>query len=122
ATEIAREFGLKHKVISLNVTGQEYERFKKFLARNTYYRHGPSVVFLCSRMFTRGTHLRSNLAEIGRAFYRKIGGPLPEVVSGAEMATAYNAKLSGNVVVRRAFDEFYDLTDFGNRYNYDGYD
>ena len=121
ATEIARVYGLPYQSVPLTVSGPDYDHFRHCAARNTYYRHGPSVAFLCARLFGRVIHLRSNLAEIGRAFYRK-NGPLPEIASGLEMVHVYNFELLGNALVIEMFDEFHQETEFGNRFNYDGYD
>lgn len=64
--------------------------------------------------------IRSNMAEIGRAFYRSKFGGLPNTVSASMLAKLYGHVFSPNI--KEAFHEFIERTSFRDLYNYDPYD
>lgn len=127
AQDIAKRLKLRHHLIDVPkslANSAEFIEFNRAMNLNTYYHHGRAIAYLYWKIFSgRPTvHLRSNLAEIGRAFYRKSGRPRPPLNSPEEMTKLFRPDLSGQNLVEAAFEDFFEATDFGSIYDYDPYD
>jgi hypothetical protein len=126
AQRIAKQLKLRHHLIQVPCSladSEEFLHFDRLIATNTYYSHLREVAYLYwKRYSTESTlHLRSNLAEIGRAFYRKLGMRRP-LTSSTDMTKLFHGALSGEAPAEAAFADFFEVTDFGSIYDYDPYD
>jgi hypothetical protein len=127
ALDIARRFKLRHHLIEVPrslADLSEFIEFNRAMDLNTHYDHGRKIAYLYWKTFSAGptVHLRSNLAEIGRAFYRKSGRPRPPLSGPEEMTKLFRPDLSGQALAEAAFADFFEATDFGSIYDYDPYD
>jgi hypothetical protein len=66
-------------------------------------------------------HIRSNVYEIGRMYYRK-GKKLPKTVTIDSLVECYSSKAKNDIRVTEAFIKYYDLIQMDNIFNYDPYD
>lgn len=119
AREIARRLDLKH----IAITPSNYDRkvlneLRQIAAKGTYYKHLLTVVLAYRQIFNQEhIHIRSNLAEIGRVFYKPRKKPMdPQRMSELFMFG------KGGPMARPVFESFFERTDFGNLRNYDPYD
>jgi hypothetical protein len=70
AESIARELRLSHRLLELASTGVE-RNLRAALDEATILSHNPQVVAAYRRSFSSDTiHIRSNIGEVGRGFYR----------------------------------------------------
>lgn len=121
ATEIAANLGLKHRLLKLDYKANPVgltaiQHANSFLRHN----HATACAFLAN-FPPDMLHLSSNLAEIGRAFYRKASfHELP--LTPERMAKAYNLKAADNPGVIAAFGAYAERTSLQELYNYDPYD
>ncbi len=126
AQRIAKQLKLSHHLIQVPRSlsdSEEFSDFDRFMELNSYYPHLREVAYLYwKRYSTEPTlHLRSNLAEIGRAFYRKLGMRRP-LTSPTDMTKLFHGALSGKAPAEAAFADFFEATEFGSIYDYDPYD
>ena len=120
AKEIAARYELDHRVFE--ITNETTAEFTELARQTTFYSHIRSMAFLYSKAFGQDwLHIRSNLAEIGRAFYRAKTEREP-MRSGVDMARTWNPKLAGQQIVQNAFNEFHATIQFDSICNYDPYD
>ncbi|WP_026922492.1 hypothetical protein [Glycomyces arizonensis] len=111
AVELAGRFGLDHHRIE--VKGRTpAEPLRSVMERNSPRRSHPGLA-AAHRGYEpeRGLHLRSNLYEIGRAFYRA-RREQPQVLKPGHMAKLLTKKTSQSPEIRAAFAEYVEATDF----------
>jgi hypothetical protein len=126
---IASVCGLNHMVFVseiLECMKHDFRQFRKALARNTFYENPHHIkAFLYRIYFGEDAyfHIRSNLAEIGRAFYRQ-KKKRHDVIDVKQMVNIYNPKYSIYHDVVDAFSEFQERAWFDSSlfFNYDPYD
>lgn len=73
ALEISRELDLDHTVVTREVIDRIPPLLRELLRVNTFRTHIPGVAYTYMTRMIRGSntvHIRSNLSEIGRLFYR----------------------------------------------------
>jgi hypothetical protein len=124
--QIADLYHLDHRVIDIKVPPEawgEYKQIQNVLLKNTYAFHARALAFLYWNLFRDQDviHVRSNLAEIGRSFYKK-GKDLPALSEPSALAKLYSPEFWDMGPIADAFRDFWDLSEFDKLYNYDSYD
>jgi hypothetical protein len=146
ARDIAQRLGLRHRVLeTTDLAGrmQQYEEFDAVQAHNTHYHHAPTVAYLYTLEYASRDclHIRSNLSEIGRAFYLKpakivwladwVRVPWRSLRKFARMLLPFDARqmtrlyrpsLLTDPVVNEAFADFHRIVQFDRRHGYSPYD
>lgn len=120
ATELASTLGLQHQVINTRkYTLDLPSSFNALCAENAYYNHMRSTVYAYTKLFDPETdvHIRSNLSEIGRCFYRKVKRVGNQTRTGGELADVYasfspSLSTSERISIKSDFEEFYNATGF----------
>ncbi|THV41089.1 hypothetical protein [Glycomyces buryatensis] len=123
SVELAARFGLDHRRIEVACRFPA-EPLRSIMERNSP-RHSNPGMAAAHRDQTPdpGLHLRSNLYEIGRAFYRARRNNLPEVLRAEDMTSLLTARRSRDPRLRDAFAEYIGATDFDRAQQlYDGAD
>lgn len=125
ATQIAKKCHVDHSLLNVPPdlhTTKEYLEFEKELGKNAWRSHGRTIAFLYWKKFggSESIHIRSSLAEIGRASLQKKGkkGHL----RASDLVKLKNSSLYQQKEVERAFTDFYEVTEFEKLHNYDPYD
>ena len=125
AREMAGALGLRHRLLDLGgEKGPAWEAFKRALTRSVHTKHLPDAAFAYYKAFA-GTdvHLRSNLGEIGRRYYRKHRVIVNKNMSARTMADIFKPKpMSDNPSVLALFRRYYETVEFRGIRNYDPYD
>jgi hypothetical protein len=124
AKDIAEGVGLRHRRLDLSpAAGEEWEAFQAALTHDIYTIHRRDAAWAYYKSFPdTDIHLRSNLGEIGRAFYRK-NRPIIYPFNAVAMADVFKPrKMSDNPAVLKLFRRFYDAVEFSRIENYDPYD
>jgi len=124
ARSIAEAIGLRHRRLDLVPdTGDEWEAFQAALTHDVYTIHRRDAAWAYYKGFPHADiHLRSNLGEIGRAFYRK-NRPIIYPFDPSAMADVFKPrKMSDNTAVVKLFKRFYRDVEFSRIENYDPYD
>ena len=122
---MADNLNLNHSFISIdqNLQSQELDQFKQILRKNTFRPHNYQLAKKYYDKFnSNDLHIRSNILEIGRAFYRTNRKKLPKTMNGIDMAHCLSPKAIDNNEIAMLFEEFYNTTQMDNIYNYDPYD
>lgn len=90
ASDIAERLGFDHEIISsVQTKSREFSEFIEVLNNNNYHRHNVVAAYGYLSLFCKGSiHIRSNLFEIGRAFYRS-QRDRPVSLTAAGMAALY---------------------------------
>ncbi len=126
ALTAAAKFGLDHTLIMSREIASVPEGLHKVFDINTYYRHLPHIanIYRTNLAKEEGTiHIRSNLSEIGRMFYRgkiqarsKNYAFSPDVMSTADdMLRVWTANADLRTEQNKtSFEEFIELTDFAS--------
>lgn len=111
ATELAARFGLDHHRIEVK-SYKPAEPLRSVMERNSPRSSYPGLA-AAHRDHTpeRGLHLRSNLYEIGRAFYRS-KREQPTVLKPGYMASLLTKRRSRSAPIREAFAEYVGATGF----------
>lgn len=120
AQEIANDYGLRYETLPLNELEPSPSGYEDLLRANAFLEHFSTLAHAYASTFDPDTtvHLRSNLSEIGRAFYLRRGLKRPR--SAKAIADIYwqsirvKDKPTPEVwdTVVEAFREFYQATDF----------
>ena len=124
ARAIAEGVGLRHRRLDLvPEAGDEWEAFQAALTHDIYTIHRRDAAWAYYKGFPNAdVHLRSNLGEIGRAFYRK-NRPIIYPFDAAAMADVFKPRrMSDNLAVLKLFRRFYKTVEFSRIENYDPYD
>ena len=117
--------GLNHSFIEINqnLESEEFNHFKKILRKNTFRPHNYQLAKqYYDKLDSKALHIRSNILEIGRYFYRSNRKKLPKTMSGIDMAHCLSPKAIKNSEIIQLFEEFYQTVQMDNIYNYDPYD
>lgn len=127
AQEIATNLDLNHLLLELdyhNPDGELYHQFQQVMNCNTYLHHNH---FLAKEYLDRlpndCLHIRSNINEVFRNFYRKqIKVPLSEGFPPETMALCYSKKAQHDERIQAYFSQFTETVGFSKIYNYDPFD
>jgi len=122
ATEMAQALELRHiRLADAAACHEDFEGFNQILDCNTYHSHARRLAkAYLEQLPPNALHIRSNVSDIGKAFYRTKGfEELP--LTAEKMAQAWK-RMGDNELVAEAFQEFADLAQFTNILNYDPYD
>lgn len=115
AQDMARELGLAHHVYPLGepAKGERYDEFLEVWLHNVGIRRGlPALMKGYVDGWPPGTlHVRSNVAEIGRVFYR---GERLSTISSAALTRRWNWDMGEDPDCIAAFDEFCKVTQFND--------
>lgn len=113
AQDMARELGLAHHVYPLGeaAKGEGYDEFLEVWLHNIGIRRGlPALMKGYVDGWPAGTvHLRSNIAEIGRVFYR---GERLGAITSAALTTRWNRDMGEDPDCIATFDEFCKIAQF----------
>lgn len=114
-----------------NYEGAEYKDFSEMLGKSTIYSaHGKKIAYAYYKEFGKDNILiRSNLYEIGRAFFhssmeKKVlaQGDNSEITLGKLFTSLYNEKLLNNKYVCKAFTDYASQCTKDYLFNYDPID
>ncbi|PFN07076.1 hypothetical protein [Bacillus cereus] len=124
--EIVENLGLNHRFITMDYgdNSEELKRFSNVLKRNTFTYHNLRLAKLYLDNFSNNhLHIRSNLLEIGRSFYKKqFNFKLPKSLTVESMVKCYSYKAMNDKRVFQAFENFYSQVSMDSIFNYDPYD
>lgn len=122
---ISQSFGLNYQLMPReDLESSDFKKFKALLVRNSYHSHKHEAAYGYNRVFKLGDiHLRSNLYEIARAFYRAMRGRADNL-SVDEMASLYFGDYTADDVdIVAAFSDYVESSRFEQGlFNYDPYD
>lgn len=121
---IVENLNLNHKFIPLNIdeSNLEYNNFMKAMKNNTFSHHGFKLAkFYYDELPHDTLHIRSNILEIGRFFYRS-KYKLPENVTISGLAHCYSPKAADDLEVQNLFESYYQEVEMNKIFNYDPYD
>ena len=122
AREMTEALELRH-VCLVDVLAQhgDFQDFNEVLDCNTYHSHARRLAkAYLEQIRPNALHIRSNVSDIGKAFYRKKGfNELP--LTAERMAQAWK-RMEDNKLVVEAFAEFTRVAQFGEMMNYDPFD
>lgn len=121
AREITSTFSIQHRM-ALIPDSEVRPSVKKVLQANTHHEHiWPLAQWYLDNISPDTLHVRSNLFEIGRAFYRK-GHTRKMPLTPERMAETHRRSSSGRPAAVEAFREYVDVTDFDSLMGHDPYD
>ncbi|WP_315646805.1 tetratricopeptide repeat protein [Limnospira sp. PMC 1042.18] len=115
AEKLANKFGLSHEIFDLSQYSKAEQEFLSILKKNTYYSHIRSLAFVYYEKFSQSEnliHVRSNISETGREFYKNKKLP---ILSAKDLADLYLTSISNPLPeyiaeVIRKFEEFDRIT------------
>ena len=111
---MAARFGLDHTLLGPETREAIPKDYLKVLKFNTYRPHLPRMTYAYKQHMIRDpdrvVHIRSNLSEIGRMFYKRVGSnPLTSEDLLKLWSREPSLRSDGN---RRLFEEYAETTDF----------
>ncbi|GAQ19559.1 hypothetical protein OPHB3_3531 [Oceanobacillus picturae] len=122
--DMANNLNLEHNFIPLkeDAKSNDFTEFVGALKRNTFRSHSYRLAkFYYEELPREKLHIRSNILEIGRYFYRsKIA--LPAHANAKLLARCYSTDAERDEEVCSLFEKFYNDVEMDNIYNYDPYD
>lgn len=124
AAELCNHLGLDHQTFDL--LDEAPDDFVDVFMKNNSYMSDPDrahgIYNFLDKLPDGRVELRSNVAEVGRAFYRNYIMKPPERIDPRNFTKLYYRVNSNDVLEK--FDQFFKLADFNseNMYNYDPYD
>ncbi|MGO3985375.1 hypothetical protein ABI582_13390 [Pseudomonas sp. SAS7] len=124
ATEISSNLGLDHDLIDLSESGRsEASKKLKNEIRTSHVTHSPTVAaeYILRYADQNLLHLRSNLLEIGRIFYKNSYN-LPRKLDTKSAVTCYSSRAENDQPVIDIFDQYLNECNYNNIENYDPYD
>ncbi len=115
---IAAQMGLHHVLIDTRDHSNLLpdETFQ----HNSFFPHSRSATATYLRLFPESIHIRSNLAEIGRAYYRGLNVTYPETATPRALARSWR-HMQSNPAAVAAFEQWITktgLVDVGMSYDY----
>jgi hypothetical protein len=120
ALEIASKFGLRHQVVAVQERDVP-EETRSAMARNTPLNHARALAYAYMEQLPAGSlHVRSNVYEIGRSYYRGAGYTTSDLTA-KEMLYIASSKKSRDRSSVDAFQEFKNSTEFDSAAQF-GYD
>ncbi|WP_374724365.1 hypothetical protein [Calidifontibacillus erzurumensis] len=123
-TEMVYNLGLKHDFLTIdyNLKNQDFNEFLEVVKCNTTSQHNVRLAKLYFDQFPSNIlHIRSNVYEIGRMYYRK-NHKLPKTATMKSLAECYSKQAKDDEKVKEAFQKYYDLIQMDKIYNYDPFD
>ncbi|MCA1065396.1 hypothetical protein QTG56_06960 [Rossellomorea sp. AcN35-11] len=125
--EMVKSLNLNHQFFTIPEIDRNDENFKALssvLKTNnmTVHNHSLANIYLDRLSDKKHLHIRSNLLEIGRAFYKKGINRLPKDITPETMTLCYSAKAVDDEKVLKAFEQYYSTVDMDKIFNYDPYD
>jgi hypothetical protein len=118
AQSIAESVGLRHEVLDV-IPSDLSPELDASIREATFLAHGRAIVAAYRRAFSpETTHIRSNIGEIGRSFYRRTNTGAAMPASAARISALDLAMLWGHGYVSEpvvaAFDDWMVATRFGD--------
>jgi hypothetical protein len=125
--EMVKSLNLNHQFFNIPEIDRNDENFKALsnvLKTNnmTVHNHSLASIYLDRLSDKKHLHIRSNLLEIGRAFYKKGINQLPKNITPETMTLCYSAKAVGDEKVSQAFEQYYSTVEMDKLFDYDPYD
>lgn len=122
--EMANNLNLNHRFIPLkeDEISSDYYEFVNAVKNNTFRAHSYRLAkFYYDELPQETLHIRSNILEIGRFFYRnKIN--LPTQVNIKSLAQCYNPKAANDKQIHSLLSTYYNHVQMDQIFNYDPYD
>lgn len=122
--DIVNNLNLNHIFIPLreDEKTEDYLEFIEMMKNNTISPHSYRLAkFYYDNFPKEALHIRSNILEIGRYFYRnKLD--LPEIADAKALARCYSPAASDDLEVQSLFSEYYNVVEMENIFNYDPFD
>ncbi|WP_404329938.1 hypothetical protein [Mesobacillus maritimus] len=126
AKEMAENLGLNHHFIMIDqdMKDKEFIELTKVLRRNTFSSHAFKLARIYLSKFSKKEHLhiRSNLYEIGRMYFKNNIRNLPKELTPESMSKIYSVKSVEDQKVIEAFNQYYNHVQMDKIFNYDPYD
>ena len=115
ATSIAQSSGLEHRIVEFGATqaGDDFNEFREVWVQNLGIPRGiPSLAkAYVDRWPVETMHVRSNVAEVGRVFYK---GPRLDSITPAALIRWWNPDMEGDADSIGAFEEFCEASSFND--------
>jgi hypothetical protein len=129
AEQLCRRLGAEHHIISVNKSclSGSCSEFLEVFHRNTAYMRADRQGLIANALYEQYPkdylHIKSNVSEIGRAYYKKIYSFLPEQAQSAIFSYLYPINRVSKFCIG-AFEDFTNKVDFhvGLAYGYNAYD
>jgi hypothetical protein len=125
AADIAANLNLPYTLLPLDyaeINSADYQDFESILKENTYLHHNYYLAYkYLLELPADRLHLRSNINEIFKHFYRKQMA-LPESISAQMMTVCYAKNAAEDTFVQSCFQDFIETVKFEQCLNYDPYD
>lgn len=126
AKEMAENLGLNHKFfrIDQDMNDEEFQELTRVLRKNTFSSHAFKLakIYLETLSGENQLHIRSNLYEIGRKYFKSHYKGLPKELTTDAMVKIYSSKAIGDEKVTEAFKSYYGHVEMDDIFNYDPYD
>jgi hypothetical protein len=125
ALDIAQKLKINHKLLNIDFSNQKslnFILFSNVMRKHTIFHHSYYLAWLYYNDLPHNSlHVRSNVNEIFRNFYRK-NLDLPNNITTKTMALCYSKKAINDENIQNLFESYYSTTQFGKIYDYDPYD
>ncbi len=102
-SRIAARMSLHHLAIAMRNSSAIIPT--EMFQHTSFFPHSRSATAAYLRLFSESIHIRSNLAEIGRAYYRKLNVTYPETATPRALARSWRHMQSNRAAVT-AFEEW----------------
>ena len=122
--DIVYNLGLKHKFLPLKLedTSTDFRNFAEIIKDNVIKPHNFKLAKFYHNQFSdQDIHIRSNILEIGRYFYRN-KYQLPKELSIEALSLCFSPKAHDDTTITDLFKEYCDVVQMTETYNYDPYD
>ena len=121
--DMVNNLGLNHEFIKIDYKeNRDLKDFVNVLKNNTFTRHNFRLADLyVSKFGEEYLHIRSNILEIGRAFYKSKYN-LSKVMTVSDMVKCYSVKAMKDERVYKAFECYYKQVEMDRIFNYNPYD
>jgi hypothetical protein len=122
APQLASQFHLRHVILDVDGHPDPTQRWHEVVGLNTTTPDLPQISHMYTLAFgdSGAVHLRSNVSEVGRLFYKHKRYPIHAPKTGEDLATIhFHSRPSdvlppeeGRAEAIAAFEEFFEATDF----------
>jgi hypothetical protein len=123
-TELSSNLGLDHDFIEIDygMNDEDFKNFSDVMYKNTFIPNNFRLVKLYYKYYSEEyLHIRSNLFEIGRLFFKK-HIQLPKDINIESMVKCYSQKALKDEKVYNAFSNYFEVVEMSKLFNYDPYD
>jgi hypothetical protein len=123
-SEMVYNLGLDHKFLTIdyNLKNQDFTDFMDSIKHNATSQHNYRLAKLYKDQFPSNIlHIRSNVYEIGRTYYRK-NNKLPKIATLESLVQCYSSKAKDDERVLEAFKMYYEHVEMDKIFNYDPFD